>query len=73
MHLIVCMKMIKEQKFKKNNLIITTLLIICFSLGTSLAFIGLIRMNTVETWIKNSQYSKTFLENGNQKKQYSML
>lgn len=64
----------RTKKFKKNNLIITTLLIICFSLGTSLAFIGLIRMNTVETWIKNSQYSKTFLENGNQKKaiQYAL-
>lgn len=64
----------RTRKFKKNNFVIATLLIICFSLGTSLAFVGLIRINTVETWVKNSQYSKNFLENGNQKKaiQYAM-
>lgn len=64
----------RTKRFKKNNFIIATLLVICFSLGTSLSFIGLIRINTVETWLKNSQYSKVFLENGNQKKavQYAL-
>lgn len=58
---------VRTKRLKRNNIISGVLFSILFVIGTSTAFIGLKRMQVVESWLKIAEYSKTALADGDSK------
>ena len=58
-------RMISLKRQQKISMIIIA---VCLALGLSTTFVGLKRMQTVESWLKLSEYSQTSLKNGDTNK-----
>ncbi len=58
---------IRTKKLKRNKLIASILIGIFFVLGASTTFVGLKRMQVVESWLKLAEYSQTALADGDSK------
>ena len=55
---------IRVKRLKRNNKIVISGLTICLVLGITTAFIGLKRMQTVESWLNLTQHSSSALDDG---------
>lgn len=55
---------IRMKRLKRNNRICGVMLLFMFAAGTATTFIGLKRMQFVESWLKLAEYSRTALSEG---------
>lgn len=55
---------IRTKRLKRNNLIATILIAVLLIIGASTTFIGLKRMQLVESWLKLAEYSQKALAEG---------
>lgn len=54
----------RTKHFKKNRIVVSIIICILFFFGTFAAFIGLKRMQVVESWLKLSEYSQNAFSEG---------
>lgn len=55
---------IRTKRLKRNNLMASILIVVMLVIGTSMTFVGLKRMQVIESWLKFAEYSQTALADG---------